>query len=397
VQSSTVKVRPRPRQNDTIGDAVILRPVEAGRDMTTDGRLRAAIIGTGRIGSSLERDPLRSKPHTHAGWYVRHPHILLSAGADTNPVRLADFGRDWDIAGDRCFADYRRMLEAVRPDLVSVSAYAPERVEMALAALAAGAHGLWLEKAVATSVDSALALRRAAAAAGASVVVNHPRAQDPHYRAVRRLIEDGQLGALESVHAVFSGHLIHTGTHAWEVLDGWCGPWAEVRTWPDRPGAGVEAAPSGDRPHAGDALVEDLSGDAEDVGGRVHIRFENGVDAFVSGGRKSYFIFQFDLIFTHGRVRLGNDVNQVFVTGPSPRYSGFVELAEPPTPLDGPGGAPLVAVLADAVRAGASDLGSLDAAIRALALGIATVQAGTAPGRPVTPATLDPALVVRSV
>ena len=119
---------------------------------------------------------------------------------------------------------------------------------MAQAALRAGARGLWLEKAVATSVASARELRAAAAAAGASVVVNHPRAQDPHYRAVRRLIEDGTLGPLESIHVVFSGHLIHTGTHAWDVLDSWCGPWAEVRTWPDAgPMAG---APSGSRPHA---------------------------------------------------------------------------------------------------------------------------------------------------
>lgn len=365
--------------------------------MTTGGRLRAAIIGTGRIGSSLERDPLRSKPHTHAGWYVSHPHILLSAGADTNAARLADFGRDWGLAADRCFGDYRAMLAAVRPDLVSVCAYAPERIEMALAALDAGARGLWLEKAVATSVRSAQTLRDAAARAGASVVVNHPRAQDPHYRAVRRLIDDRRLGELESIHAIFSGHLIHTGTHAWEVLEGWCGPWAEVRAWPDPPDQRGGDGRSGDRPHEQGAPSAAEPGDVEDVGGRVHVRFENGVDVFVSGGRKRYFIFQFDLIFANGRVRLGNDVNQVFVTGPSPRYTGFVELAEPPSPLDGPGGPPLVAALADAVRSGTGDLTSLDAAIRALALGIATVQASAAPGRPVTPATLDPSLVVRSV
>ena len=77
-----------------------------------------------------------------------------------------------------------------------------------------------------------------------------------------------------------------------------------------------------------------------DFGGRVHIRFANGVDAFVSGGRKSYFIFQSDLIFAHGRVPLENDVNQVLVTGPSPCSSGFVELAEASWRLDGPGGPP---------------------------------------------------------
>ena len=53
-------------------------------------------------------------------------------------------------------------------------------------------------------------------------------------------------------------------------------------------------------------------------------------------------------------------MNQVLVTGPSPRYGGFVELAEASWRLDGPGGPPLVSVLADAVRAGAADLTSLD-------------------------------------
>ena len=262
----------------------------------------------------------------------------------------------------------------------------------------AGARGLWLEKAVATSVDSARELRAAAAAARASVVVNHPRSQDPHYRAVRRLIEDGSLGPLESIHVVFSGHLIHTGTHAWEVLEGWLGPWAEVRCWPDR-AISDEAGPSGSRPHAGAvaASADPAEIEAGDIGGRVHIRFANGVDAFVSGGRKGYFIFQFDLIFAQGRVHLGNDVNQVLVTGPSPRYSGFTELTAAAWRLDGPGGAPLVTVLADAVERGVSDLTSLDAAIRALALGIATVQAAAQPGVPVTPATLDEALVVASV
>ncbi len=216
----------------------------------SDARLRAAIIGTGRIGSALERDPLRTKPHTHAGWYVSHPHILLSGGADTNADRLRAFGVDWGLPADRLFVAYPDLLDVVAPDLVSVCAYAPDRVAMALAALEAGARGLWLEKAVATSVASARQLRRAAAAAGASVVVNHPRSQDLHFRAVRRLIDEGTLGPLESIHVLFSGHLIHTGTHAWEVLDSWLGPWSEVRCWPDDAVAGVRAEPSGSRPQA---------------------------------------------------------------------------------------------------------------------------------------------------
>ncbi len=83
---------------------------------------RAAIIGVGRIGSLLERDPLRSKPHTHAGWYRAHPDIELVAGVDVDAERLARFGRDWEVPAGRLFTDYRRMLDEVRPDLVSVCA-----------------------------------------------------------------------------------------------------------------------------------------------------------------------------------------------------------------------------------------------------------------------------------
>ena len=58
---------------------------------------RAAIIGAGRIASLLERDPLRTKPHTHAGWYAADERTRLIAGADLDAGRLESFGADWHI------------------------------------------------------------------------------------------------------------------------------------------------------------------------------------------------------------------------------------------------------------------------------------------------------------
>jgi predicted dehydrogenase len=338
-------------------------------------RLRAGIIGTGRIASSLERDPYRSKPHTHAGWYVSRPHILLTAGSDTNPHSLEAFGAAWHIGPEHLYADYLAMLAAERLDLVSIAAYAPERVTMAEAAIAAGARGLWLEKAIGCSVVEAERLLARCRHGRVSVVVNHPRSQDGAYRAVRRHIAEATFGTLEAVHAIFSGHLLHTGTHAWEVLDAWCGPWREVRCWPDA------------------RLGED---GLSDVGGRVHIVFESGTQAFVSGLAKDYFVFQFDAIFSRGRIRLGNEVSEQYGVGPSRRYEGFIELADAGAPIEGRGGPPLVDELAGSVLAGEPRLTSLEAAARALTLGIATVQAGRAPGEPVTPQTLDRTLYVPS-
>ena len=289
-------------------------------------RYRAAIIGTGRIASLLERDPLRSKPHTHAAHYRSHPQTDLVAGCDLDSERLTMFGDDWDIAAEHLYGDHRTMLERERPDIVSVCAYAPDRLAMCRDALEAGARGLWIEKAVACSVDEAREIDRLVRATGAAAIVDHPRRADARYRAVARWIRDETFGTLEAIHVLFSGHLIHTGTHAWDLLLDWCGPWARVQATLDADHD--EGAHGSDGRTARQPRFLPQTADAiRDRGGRARIVFANGVEAFVSGGAKAYFVFQFDLVFSRGRVRIGNDVWEVTTPAESPRYSGFLELA----------------------------------------------------------------------
>lgn len=359
---------------------------------------RAAIIGTGRIGSLLERDALRSKPHTHAGFYAAHPRVTIVGGADTDPERLAEFGTDWNIASDHLYADYRELLARERLDFVSVCAYAPQRVEMARAAIEAGAKGLWLEKAVACSMTEAAALRHAADRANVAVVVNHMRRADRAWRRVAEIVAGEELGRLESVHVRFSGHFLHTGTHAWDALDEWCGPWASVQCWPD-----AQSDVGRSRPPAAPGHVNEETGWAAvprghtaerrepltDLSGLAHIIFENGVHAFVSGSRKRYFAFESDLTFSAGRIQIGNDVRRVWRPAPSPRYEEFVELAETNETLDAPAPGSLLGELIDGVENGRDRLVSLDAATRALHLGLGIARASQTPGAHVTPADLS--------
>jgi predicted dehydrogenase len=368
---------------------------------------RAAIIGTGRIGSRLERDALRSKPHTHAGWYAAHPRVTLVAGADADQERLDEFGADWGIAADHLYTDYRTMLARERPDLVSICAWAPERVEMARAAIEAGARGLWLEKAVACSMAEAESLRALAERAGVAIVVNHMRRADPAWRRVAEIVAGEELGRLESVHCLFSGHFLHTGTHAWDLLDEWCGPWASVRCWGDAQAEAQERSSAGAQ-EDGQAREESVSEKtlvdadsgwaavlpapnaesrerASDPSGVAHIRFANGVHAFVSGSRKRYFIFECDLVFTAGRIQIGNDVRRVYRPAASPRYEGFVELAETGEALETAAPPSILHALIDAIDTGRNRLTFLDEARRALHLGIAIACAAETPGAELTP------------
>lgn len=213
---------------------------------------------------------------------------------------------------------------------------------------------------------------------------------------------DGTFGRLESVHVLFSGHVVHTGTHAWDLLRWWCGPWTRVEATLDTPTH--EAAASGDA-HARDpedaARYATALRDGEvDCGGRARITFENGVEAFVTGGAKGYFVFQCDLVATHGRVRVGNDVWEVLAPAESPRYSGYRELAPvDPAPLMTTADARPRSVLDEliaAVESGEPSALSVAAATDALALGIAVMQAGLT-GQAVTPSTLDRSLRIASI
>jgi len=137
-----------------------------------------------------------------------------------------------------------------------------------------------------------------------------------------------------------------------------------------------------------------------DRGGRARIVFASGVEAFVSGGAKGYFVFQFDLVFSRGRVRIGNDAWEVCTPAQSPRYSGFLELAatDPEqfvSPADGYP-TPMLADLVLAMKGGHVPLQSVVSAMAALELGIAVVQAGLT-ATTVTAAAVDPTLTISSV
>ena len=84
---------------------------------------RAAIIGCGRIASTIEdelRDwpGLQALPYSHAGAYRAARGVELVAAAEPDEKKLAEFGQRWGVS--ELFSNADEMLESVRPDLVSI-------------------------------------------------------------------------------------------------------------------------------------------------------------------------------------------------------------------------------------------------------------------------------------
>lgn len=278
---------------------------------TTTEDYRVAVIGCGRVAWMLEDDPLETRPCTHMGGWLEYSRqtgrVDLVAGADTDASRLLAFGQRYSSCA--LYNDYREMLDAIRPDIVSICGYATERHLMVMDAVSSGVKGIWCEKAFGTSMAEAYAMKKACEENGVSLIVSHSRRWHPAYRKAKEMIDSGAIGVVQSITSHFSGSLIHTGTHAFDVLRWFLGE----PVW-------VEGATSGFK----GGNLWDL---AEDCGGRAHIQFENGSYASVHGESKSYFIFEFDIIGTEGRIRIGNnDVLEYYAPRKSTHYTGLKEL-----------------------------------------------------------------------
>lgn len=284
---------------------------------------RAAIIGLGRIAWRMEDDPLRTKPCTHVGAYLKHG-CHIQAGCDVDAKARLEFKNRYGV--DALYDDYRQMLEQERIDLLSVSAYATERHEMVMAAIAHNIPAIFCEKALATSLEQADELVAALAKSNTTLVTGHMRRWASDYQRVKWMIDNETIGRVLSVNVLFSGSLIHTGTHAFDVLNWWFG--APLSAQGHVFSKSKKDKQSGYR-YSGKKLA--------DAGGVGRLHFADGVVATIEGQVKDYFIFEFDIVATKGRIRIGNDGLALYRPGSSKRMSGFDELlpvtVEVPSPV----------------------------------------------------------------
>lgn len=250
----------------------------------SEGRYRAAIIGCGRIASTIE-DELRALPglqplpYSHAGAYRAAERVDLVAAADPDPGRRADLGRRWDVG--ELFADAVEMLDAIRPDIVSVCTPTRSHVELAIAAVRRGVRGVVLEKPVSVTLEEADRLNETAVRAGAVVAVNHTRTYDPLHERARELIRDGFIGTPDTVFVSWGEGWSFGGSHLFDLLRGF------LDSDPVRVFCVGEGRESGD------------------PGGDAYLEYSAGTRVFVRAPREPVVPLEVDVVGTGGRLRIG--------------------------------------------------------------------------------------------
>jgi phthalate 4,5-cis-dihydrodiol dehydrogenase len=142
--------------------------------------LKLGIAGLGLAGAMMIRAA------------VVHPRIRLCAGADPLPRPRSTFEQEF---GARTYADFKGLCEDPEVEAIYIATPHQFHVEQAVMALARGKHVL-LEKPLALALADCDRVIEAEAGSDAHLIVGHTHAFDPNIRAMRTMIEGGEIGRL---------------------------------------------------------------------------------------------------------------------------------------------------------------------------------------------------------
>ena len=262
---------------------------------------RVGIIGLGNIACDYEVEEWRGHPSTHVGAYGELSNVEVVAACDAAGEKLEPFCDKWGVPAS--YADPVAMLDAEKPDIVSICTPHHTHAELVVAAAERGVNGIALEKPMANSLGECDRMLEACEKHGVKLSICYLRRWSHEYAEIQRMMQAGELGALKHI----TGHMARFKPAGWQA----------------------DVAASGgflayDPTHLIDTVAF-FAGDPEWVMAHVErrdpelnvedlalatFRFKSGVVAQIEADAyRSTFDFSFMLGFEHGRIDFVNLCN----------------------------------------------------------------------------------------
>lgn len=289
-------------------------------------RLRAAIVGCGRIASGFAADPKRKGTiSTHAQAYLADKDTELVAACDLDAAKLSDFGKSWGVKA--LYTDLAQMLKKEKPDVLSICTWNGTHRAIFEAAVGAGVRGVICEKPVSDTLAASDAMIALSKKAGVPLLVNYTRRYVGLYHELKDRIERGDLGDIQGVSAYYTAGAVNTATHLFDFLRFFFGDADWVWTDPSKKLGDSDPSYSG------------------------YIHFEKGFGCTLSAlDVASYLVFEADIYGTKKRVRLTESGSRAAVwrVAPHPLFSGYNAL-KAEKPLSGDLGEGLPGLVRDLV------------------------------------------------
>ena len=192
---------------------------------------RVAIIGLGRMGSTIDDEGHSPLPYSIAAATRASARLELVAGCDLDAGKRSAFTQRWGIAA--VYEDYRQMVVQEQPDLVAVCTRAAgtHQREATDADYRVDVHAdltvdlanlrvpmLYVEKAIACSMRRADDVRDAVSANGTVVNTGVLRRFDKRYDVVRDAVLAGRIGEPKAVVHYAPTSLLHGHIHSIDTL-----------------------------------------------------------------------------------------------------------------------------------------------------------------------------------
>ncbi|OQY32063.1 MAG: hypothetical protein B6241_12300 [Spirochaetaceae bacterium 4572_59] len=262
--------------------------------------IRCAIIGLGRIASSLEDDKLREKPASHAGAISANPETILIAACDKNPQARENFARRWGLSEEAVFESAEQMLQQKKPDILHITTHEDAHLSYLKLAVREGIPVVVVEKPLSDHLG--LARRMSRKLKKTVVVVNHERRYSRDYRQVKEHISQKTYGELLSVSGrLYMGRtnpvkaiLLHDGTHMLDII-----------------------------PYLTGSPLTDLKIRSTEKDNKTLYTSARSGTVSVScefGNSRDHLVFELELSFSEGRIRVGNAVYEEWESRESTFY-----------------------------------------------------------------------------
>ena len=301
---------------------------------------RVAIIGLGRMGSTIDDEHPGLSPYSIAAATRANDRLELVAGSDLIPDRREAFGARWGI--DSLYQDYVEMIERERPDLVAVCTRAtslPKPHDRAPSSdFREDSHAelgrsdpVYLEKAISNTIRGADSLLDACRRNGTVFNSGVLRRFCSWADVTRAAIEEGRIGEPQVVAHFGGGSLMHSHVHSIDTISYLLGD------------PGVTAVRGELRPRETRIVGNRID---EDPRAMFNVVFANGVEAYTVPGGTA----ETEVVGTEGSIRTLNTLDgaearvQIRVS----RGRSVAEWEPVPVPPIA-GGSPVVACLDDLV------------------------------------------------
>jgi predicted dehydrogenase len=321
---------------------------------------RAVVIGCGKIGSDNAADPRISGISTHAGAYTSCAETALVAVCDSDPKKVERCSETWNIA--HRFQDYRKMLDEIRPDIVSICTPDETHYDIISEVLThPGIRAVFAEKPLAMTVGQARTLANLAKEHHVILAVNYSRRYSGKIRDLKRSLQDGLIGEIRAVNGYYTKGTIHNGTHWFDLARFLIGEIVAVRGF------------------------DNLSEGGPDPTLDADLEFACGAHGYLHACDTAHFtIFEMDILGTRGRIVLKDfgHVMERYDVAESPYNTGFRSLVIRDTLTGVMNNQILSAIedVVDCIREGKDPVCSGDDGIAALAIACAVRDSAAASG-----------------